>query len=141
MRVPPVALTLMDQVRAWKHDTDLGNRLTDQAVGLLGRDAVLTIIGLQNAGNLPDCGTLAREQLPGRVLTEGRAAVVETAEAASQILADHDPKVYDEGCWSRADSKAGQVGLAGTPPLCRHPRCPALGDGLARGWLGRCHGW
>jgi len=62
VRVPPVALTLMDRVRAWKHDTDLGNRLTDQTVGLLGRDAVLTIIGLRNAGKLPDCGAPAREQ-------------------------------------------------------------------------------
>jgi hypothetical protein len=38
VRALPVALTLMDQARAWKHDTDLGNRLTDQAFGLLGRD-------------------------------------------------------------------------------------------------------
>jgi len=131
----------MSQVRAWKHDTDLGNRLTDQTVGLLGRDAVLTIIGLQNAGNLPDCGTPAREQFPGRVLTEGRAAVIETAEAASQIPADHNPEVCDEGCWSCVDAWASQLGLAGTPPLCGHPGCPALGDGLARGWLWRCRGW
>jgi hypothetical protein len=140
VQVPPVALTLMDQVRAWKHDTDLGNRLVDQAVGLLGRDAVLTIIGLQNAGNLPDCGTPARKQFPGRVLTKGRAAVIETAEAASQIPADHNAEVHDEGCWSRADARAGHLGLVGTPSLCRHPRCPALGDGLARGWLWRCRG-
>jgi len=55
-RVPPeagaeralsAALTLVDHARAWKHDTDLSNRLTDQAFGLLCRDAVLTIIGLQ----------------------------------------------------------------------------------------------
>ncbi len=65
MRALPVALTLMDQARAWKHDTDLGNCRTDQAFGLLGRDAVLTIIGLQNAGKLPDCGTPAREQVIG----------------------------------------------------------------------------
>jgi hypothetical protein len=39
VRALPVALTLMDQARARKHDTDLGNRLTDQAFGLLGRDA------------------------------------------------------------------------------------------------------
>jgi hypothetical protein len=46
----PVALKLMDQAaRAWKHDKDLSNRLTDQAAGLPGHDAVLTIIGLQNA--------------------------------------------------------------------------------------------
>jgi len=37
VRALPVAVTLMDQARAWKH-------------GLLGRDAVLTIIGLRNAG-------------------------------------------------------------------------------------------
>jgi hypothetical protein len=65
VRALPVALTLMDQARAWKDDKDLGNRLTDQAVGLLGRDAVLTIIGLQNAGKQPDCGTPAREQVIG----------------------------------------------------------------------------
>jgi hypothetical protein len=59
-RVPPVALTLMNQVCAWKHDTDLGNRLTDQTVGLLGREAVLTIIGLKNAGNLLARGWLWR---------------------------------------------------------------------------------
>jgi hypothetical protein len=32
MRALPVALALMDQARAWKHDKDLSNRLTDQAV-------------------------------------------------------------------------------------------------------------
>jgi hypothetical protein len=42
VRALPVALTLMDQALARKHDTDLSNRLTDQAFGLLGRDAVLT---------------------------------------------------------------------------------------------------
>jgi len=63
VRALPVAVTLMDQARAWKHDTDLGNRLTNRASGLLGRDAVLTIIGLRNAGKLPDCGTPAREQV------------------------------------------------------------------------------
>ena len=62
MRVLSVPLKLMDQARAWKHDKDLGNRLTDQAAGLLGHDAVLTIIGLQNAGKLPNCGTPVREQ-------------------------------------------------------------------------------
>jgi hypothetical protein len=141
VRARPVALTLMAQVRGWKQDTDLGNRLTDQAVGLFGRDAVLAIIGLQDAGNLPDCCTPAREQRSGRVLTEGRAAVIEAAEAASQVPADHNPEVYDKGCCSRVDAWTGQLGLAGLPPLCRHPRCPAPGDGLARGWLWRCRGW
>jgi hypothetical protein len=49
----------MGQARAWKHDADLGNRLTDAAFGLLGRNAVLTVVGLQNAGKRPDCGTPA----------------------------------------------------------------------------------
>ena len=65
MRALPVAVTLMDQARAWKNNTDLGHRLTDPAFGLLGRDAVLTVIGLQNAGKLPDCGAPAREQVTG----------------------------------------------------------------------------
>jgi hypothetical protein len=59
----------MNQARARKHDTDLSNRLTDQAFGLLGRDAVLAITGLQNAGKLPDCGAPARNRSsawPGR---------------------------------------------------------------------------
>ena len=34
MRALPVALTLMDQARARKHDTDLSNRVTDQPFGL-----------------------------------------------------------------------------------------------------------
>ena len=42
-------LTLMDQPRARKRDTDLSNRLTDQAFGLLGRDAVLAITQLAMA--------------------------------------------------------------------------------------------
>ena len=202
MRALPAAVTLMDQARARKHDTDLGNRLTDPASGLLGRDAVLTVIGLQNAGKVPDCGAPAREQvtglagagdagigtvilirdheyacqdrgarrvredraaavnlagdmraiglmepgdwpmalmitnhlirgadalhsagfgdgagivirLPGRVLTGGRAAAMEAAGAASQIPADCNPEVYDEGFWSRVDAWAGQFGLTG----------------------------
>ena len=51
----------MDQARAWKHDNDLRNRLTDQAAGLLGHDAVLAIIGLQNAGKPADPVSLAGE--------------------------------------------------------------------------------
>ena len=37
MRALPAAVTLMDQARAWKNNTDLGNRPTDPAFGLLGR--------------------------------------------------------------------------------------------------------
>jgi hypothetical protein len=65
VRALPAALTLMAQASARKHDTDLSNRLADQAFGLLGRDSVLTIIGPQNAGKLPDCGVPAREQVTG----------------------------------------------------------------------------
>jgi hypothetical protein len=53
----------MGQARACKHDTDLSNRLTGQAAGIRGRDAVLTITGLQIAGTLPDGGTPEREQV------------------------------------------------------------------------------
>jgi hypothetical protein len=62
-RALPVALTLADRARAQKHDTDLSNRLADQASGLPGRGAVLTIAGLRNAGTLPGCGAPAREQV------------------------------------------------------------------------------
>ena len=65
MRALPVAVALMDQARARERDTDLGNRLADPAFGILGRDAVLAVIGLQNAGKRPDCGTPAREQVTG----------------------------------------------------------------------------
>jgi hypothetical protein len=92
----------MDQARAWKHDKDLSNRLTDQAVGLLGR-----------------------------VLTEGQTST-ETAESASQIPADCNPEVYDEGFWSRVDAWPASSALPDPPPLCRHPRCPGRSDGLAR---------
>jgi hypothetical protein len=79
--------------------------------------------------------------LPGRVLTEGRGTAIETAGAAGQIPADCNPEVNDEGFWSRVDAWAGQLGLSDPRPLCRHPRCPGPGDGLARGWLWRCRGW
>jgi len=44
---------------------------------------------------------------------EGRAAAVETAEAAGQIPADCSPEVYNEGFWSRVDAWAGRFGLSG----------------------------
>jgi hypothetical protein len=63
VRALSVPRKLTDRARALKHDKDLSNRLTDQAAGLLGHGAVLTIIGLQNAGKIPSCGTPAWEQL------------------------------------------------------------------------------
>ena len=89
MRALPAAVTLMDRARASKHDTDLGNRLIGQAVGLLGRDAVLMIIGLQTAGTLPDRGTPAREQVID-------LAGAGDAEIGAMILTrDHDDVCED----------------------------------------------
>jgi hypothetical protein len=74
----------MDRARARKHDKDLSNCLTGQAVGLRSHDAVLTVIGLQNAGKLPDCGTLTWEQVID-------LAGARDAEAGTVILIpDHD---------------------------------------------------
>lgn len=89
MRALPVALTCMDQARARRHDTDLTNRLTDQAFGS------------------------SAAMLSGRVVTGGRAAAIEAAGAASQIPADGNPEVYDEGFWSRVNAWAGLFGHTG----------------------------
>jgi hypothetical protein len=79
--------------------------------------------------------------LPGRVFTEGRAAAMEIAGAASQISADRDPQVYDEGFWSRVDSWPGRLGLTGLAAIPQASGVPGPGDGLARGSLWRCRGW
>ena len=97
----------MDQARARKHDTDLGNRPTDRAFGLLGRDAVLTIIGLQNAGKLPDCGAPAREQ------------VIDLAGAGDAgigtviFIRDHEYLCEDRGARRVREDPAAAVNLAG----------------------------
>jgi len=63
-------------------------------------------------------------------------------DAASQIPADCNPEVYDEGSWSRVDVWAGQFGLTRTRWHCAGIRGRSgPGDGLARGWLWRCRGW
>jgi hypothetical protein len=96
----------MDQPRARKHDTGLSNRLTDQAFGLLGRDAVLAIIGLQNAGKLPDCGAPAREQ------------VIDLAGAGDAgigtviFIHDHDYVCEDRGARRAREDPAAAVNLA-----------------------------
>ncbi len=97
----------MDQTRAWKHDTDLGNRLTDQAFGLLGRDAVLTVIGLQNAGKRPDCGAPAREQVTGMAGagTPGIGTVI--------LFRDHEYVCEDRGARRVREDPAAAVNLAG----------------------------
>ena len=65
--------------------------------------------------------------LPGRVLTEGQAAAMEIAEAASQIPAGCDREVYDEGFWSRVDARAGQLGLAGPAAIMQASGVPGAG--------------
>ena len=65
--------------------------------------------------------------LPGRVLTEGRAAVIRTAEVASQIPADCNPEVYDEGFWSGADAGASRLGITGPAGSVRASEVPGAG--------------
>jgi hypothetical protein len=107
VRALPVAVTLMDQARARKHDTDLGNRLAGQAFGLLGRDAVLTVTGLQNAGKLPDCGAPAREQVIG-LAGAGDAGI-----GAVILVGDHEHVCEDRGARRVREDPAAPVNLAG----------------------------
>jgi len=65
--------------------------------------------------------------LPGRVLTGGRAAAIEAAGAASQIPADCNPEVYDEGFWYRAGTWADQLGLTRPVGIVRASEVPATG--------------
>jgi hypothetical protein len=97
----------MDQARARKHDTDLGNRLTDQASGLLGRHAVLTVIGLQNAGKVPDCGAPAREQVTG-LAGAGDAGI-----GTVILIRDHEYVCQDRGARRVREDPAAAVSLAG----------------------------
>jgi hypothetical protein len=69
--------------------------------------------------------------LPGRVLTGGRAAAIEAAGAASQIPADCNPEMYDEGFWSR-------VKCLGRPVRPYRTRWHCAG---IRGGRGRVIGW
>jgi hypothetical protein len=107
VRALPVALTLMDQARARKHDTDLSNRLTDQAFGLLGRDAVLTVIGLQNAGKLPDCGAPARERVI-HLAGAGDAGI-----GTVILIRDHEYVCEDRGARRVHEDPAAPVNLVG----------------------------
>jgi hypothetical protein len=66
-------------------------------------------------------------RLPGRVLTEGRAGAIEAAGAASQIPADCNPEVYDEGFWSRVDAWAGLFGLTGAAGIVQASGVPGAG--------------
>lgn len=106
MRALPVALTLMDQARARKHDADPGNRLTGQAFGLLGRD-VLTINGLQDAGKKPDCGTPAPEQ------GIGLAGAGDAGIGSVILIGDREHVCEDRGARRVREDPAAPVNLAG----------------------------
>lgn len=64
MRALSVSVKPVDQGRAWRHDKDVADCLTDLGAGPIGH-AVLTVIRLQNARKLPECGTLAWEKFIG----------------------------------------------------------------------------
>jgi hypothetical protein len=49
------------------------------------------------------------------------------AGAASQIPADRNPEVYDEGFWSRVNAWAGQFGLAGPAGIVQASGMPGAG--------------
>ena len=66
-------------------------------------------------------------QLPGGVLTGRRAVAIEAAWAASQIPADRNPEVYDEGFWSRVNAWAGQFGLTGRTGIVQASGMPGAG--------------
>ena len=97
----------MDQARAWKHDTHLGNRLTDPAFGFLGRDAVLTVVGLQNAGKRPGCGPPAREQVTG-LAGAGDAGI-----GTVILIRDHEYVCEDRGARRVGEDPAAPVNPAG----------------------------
>ena len=107
MRALPVALTLMDQACARKHDADLGNRLTGPAFGLLGRSAVLTVNGLQDAGKEPDRGRPARE--PGI----GLAGAGDAGVGSVILIGDREHVCEDRGARRVREDPAAPVNLAG----------------------------
>jgi len=70
---------------------DLSDGLTDQAASLLGHDAVVTIIGLQNAAKLANCGTPAWERFTGL------AEAGDVGIAAVILSRDHEYVCEDRG--------------------------------------------
>ncbi len=138
MRALPIAVTLMDQARARKHDANLSNGLTSQAFGLLGCDAVLTITGQQNAGKLPDCGAPAREQVIG-LAGAGDAGI-----STVILIGDHEYVCEDRGARRVREDPAAPVNLAGE---MRATRAHGTGGGTRwhcagiRGARGRVKAW
>ena len=107
-----VALKLLDQAdRAWPYNRDLGHRLTREATGLLGPDAILTIIELQKAGKLPHCVTPAWDQF----MEMAAAGDVEVATVI--LIRDHEyvceDRVAERVRQDAAAPPAGPVNLAG----------------------------
>ena len=111
MRARPAAVTLMGQARARKHDTDLGNRLAGQAAGLPGRDGVLAVTGRRDAGELPDCGAPAREQVTGRA--GAGDAGIGTGIGTVILIGDHEHVGADRGARRVREDPAAPVNLVG----------------------------
>ena len=107
MRARPAAVTLMGQARAREHDTDLGNRLAGQAAGLPGGDGVLAVTGRRDAGELPDCGAPAREQVTG-LAGAGDAGI-----GTVILIRDHEYACQDRGARRVREDRAAAVNLAG----------------------------
>ena len=131
MRALPVAVTLVDQARARKGDKDPRNALWAHGAGdwpmaLTITNHLIRSTDAPHTAGFGDGGGIVT-WLPGRVLTEGRAAAIETAGEASQIPADCNPEVYDEGFWSRVDARAGQFGLAGLAGIVLASEVPGTG--------------
>jgi|tagenome__1003787_1003787.scaffolds.fasta_scaffold20536279_1 hypothetical protein len=98
-----MALKLLDQAdRALPYNRDLGMRLTREAAGLTGDDAVLTIFELQKAGKLPHCVTPAWAQFMEM------AAAGDVEIAAVILVRDHE--------YVCEDRVAEQFGQAASPP-------------------------
>ena len=113
-----VALKLLDQAdRAGPYDRDLGHRLTREATGLLGPDAILTIIELQKAGKLPHCATPAWDQFM-------EMAAAGDVEVATVILIRDREYVCEDRVAER-----GPPGRARFPGRAGEPRRRDAGHG------------
>jgi hypothetical protein len=90
----------------------LGDRLADQAASLLGHDAVVMIIRLQNAGKLANCGTPAWERFTG-------VAEAGDVEIAAVILSrDHEYVCEDHGARRVREDPAARPIRRNSPAKC-----------------------
>ena len=79
--------------------------------------------------------------LPGRGLTEGQAAAIRDRRGGQSDPGRLPPGGVPRRVLVPAWTPGRPVRPYRTPPpLCRRPRYPGPGDGLARGWLWRCRG-